>query len=77
MPMLDPTRWLALSPHLDAAFEVTGLERERWLAALEERDPKLAADLRLLLAEHEVARQGRLPRRVAAAPDRIRGSRGR
>ena len=53
MPMLDPTRWLALSPHLDAAFEVTGLERERWLAALEERDPKLAADLRLLLAEHE------------------------
>jgi serine/threonine protein kinase/tetratricopeptide (TPR) repeat protein len=53
MPMLDPTRWQALSPHLDAAFEVTGLERERWLVALEERDPRLAADLRLLLAEHD------------------------
>jgi serine/threonine protein kinase/tetratricopeptide (TPR) repeat protein len=53
MPMLDPTRWQALSPHLDAAFEVTGLERERWLAAFEEREPALAADLRLLLAEHD------------------------
>jgi serine/threonine protein kinase len=52
MPMLDPTRWQALSPHLDAAFEVTGVERERWLVALEERDPRLAADLRQLLAEH-------------------------
>ena len=53
MPMLDPTRWQALSPHLDAAFEVTGVERERWLAALEARDPRLAADLRQLLAEHD------------------------
>jgi serine/threonine protein kinase len=50
--MLDPTRWQALSPHLDAAFEVTGVERERWLAALEARDPRLAADLRQLLSEH-------------------------
>ena len=53
MPMLDPTRWQALSPHLDAAFEVTGVERENWLAALEARDPRLAADLRQLLAEHQ------------------------
>ena len=53
MPMLDPTRWQALSPHLDAAFEVTGVERESWLVALEARDPRLAADLRQLLAEHE------------------------
>jgi eukaryotic-like serine/threonine-protein kinase len=53
MPMLDPTRWQALSPHLDAAFEVTGVERERWLRALEEREPTIAADLRQLLAEHD------------------------
>jgi eukaryotic-like serine/threonine-protein kinase len=53
MPMLDPTRWQALSPHLDAAFEVTGVERERWLRALEEREPAIAADLRQLLAEHD------------------------
>jgi eukaryotic-like serine/threonine-protein kinase len=53
MPMLDPTRWQALSPHLDAAFEVTGVERERWLAALEQTKPEIAADLRQLLAEHD------------------------
>jgi eukaryotic-like serine/threonine-protein kinase len=53
MPMLDPARWQALSPHLDAAFEVTGVERERWLAALEQTEPEIAADLRLLLAEHD------------------------
>jgi eukaryotic-like serine/threonine-protein kinase len=53
MPMLDPTRWQALSPHLDAAFEVTGVEREHWLRALEEREPSIASDLRQLLAEHD------------------------
>jgi serine/threonine protein kinase/Tfp pilus assembly protein PilF len=32
---------------------VTGVERERWLRALEEREPTIAADLRQLLAEHD------------------------
>jgi eukaryotic-like serine/threonine-protein kinase len=49
---LDPDRWLALSPHLDEALELTGRAREIWLSSLRARDPLLAEELVELLAEH-------------------------
>jgi len=52
MPMLDPDRWQALSPHLDIALELSGTELEGWLASLRERDAALADDLQMLLEEH-------------------------
>ena len=42
-----------LSPHLDRALDLSHDDRAAWLAALERDDPRLAADLRTLLAEHD------------------------
>jgi eukaryotic-like serine/threonine-protein kinase len=53
MPRLDPDRWRLLTPHLDAALELTGLERAHWLASLRARDPALADELHPLIAEYE------------------------
>jgi serine/threonine protein kinase/tetratricopeptide (TPR) repeat protein len=53
MPRLDPDRWRLLTPHLDAALELTGPERARWLASLRARDPALADELHPLIAEYE------------------------
>jgi serine/threonine-protein kinase len=50
---LDPERWKALSPYLDEALEMPTGQRELWLAGLSMREPAIAADLRMLLAEHQ------------------------
>jgi serine/threonine protein kinase/tetratricopeptide (TPR) repeat protein len=53
MPPLSSERWRAINPYLDDALELASEEREAWLAAIDARDPALAADLRSLLAEHD------------------------
>jgi serine/threonine-protein kinase len=68
MRTLDPDRWRALSPHLDDALEMPAAERESWLAALRAREPALAADLQMLLAQHAVLDEaGFLERSVSPA----------
>jgi eukaryotic-like serine/threonine-protein kinase len=53
MPPLSADRWRTLSPFLDEALEIANGERAAWLASIRARDPVLAADLQLLLAEHD------------------------
>jgi eukaryotic-like serine/threonine-protein kinase len=55
MPPITPDRWRALSPHLDEALDLPPGERDGWLAALAQRDPALAGELRILLVEHAAA----------------------
>ena len=50
--MLDPARWQAASSYLDEALELDEQSREAWLAALGEREPAVAADVRRLLEQH-------------------------
>jgi len=52
-------RWRAVSPHLDRALELSGSERETWLATLRAQDAQLAADVQALLDERDaVSREG-------------------
>ena len=53
MALLSDDRWRALSPLLDEALELLLPERAAWLAALDERDPAIAADVRALLNDHD------------------------
>ena len=53
MPPLSADRWRALSPYLDEALDIASSQRAAWLASIRARDAVLAADLQLLLAEHE------------------------
>jgi serine/threonine-protein kinase len=53
VPSLTRDRWRALSPYLDEALEMATEARSAWLSALRGRDPALAADLGVLLAEHD------------------------
>ena len=53
MSPLSRERWLALSPHLDAALDVAIGERRSYLAKLRLTDPVLADDLEQLLARRE------------------------
>ncbi|MGH9160423.1 MAG: tetratricopeptide repeat protein [Vicinamibacteraceae bacterium] len=57
MPRLDSRRWQVLSPHLDAALELSGPERAHWLESLRAQDPALADDLHALLVEHKALDQ--------------------
>jgi len=57
MPPINADRWRVLSPYLDEALEIAPDERAGWLIAIETRDPALAADLRAMLAEHQIAHQ--------------------
>ena len=50
---LNAERWRALSPYLDEALDVDVDRRAEWLADIRSRDPQLAADLQMLLAEHK------------------------
>jgi eukaryotic-like serine/threonine-protein kinase len=52
MPTHDLAFILALSSQLDAALEMSGPERELWMASLHARDPRLWAKLRRLFDEH-------------------------
>jgi eukaryotic-like serine/threonine-protein kinase len=45
-------RWLAVSPLLDEALDLSGEERAAWLAGLRARDPVLTVDLERLLEQH-------------------------
>jgi eukaryotic-like serine/threonine-protein kinase len=48
---LSPDRWRVLAPLLDHALDLTGPERETWLAALRARAPHDASELERLLAD--------------------------
>ena len=70
-PGFDAARWRAASSYLDEALELRDAERDAWLAALEAREPDIAADVRLLVARHgQVARDrfldGSVPHPVSA-----------
>ena len=58
MPPLSADRWRTLSPFLDEALEIANGERAGW-RPIRARDPVLAADLQLLLAEHDALDESR------------------
>jgi len=49
---LDPQRWRAASAYLDDALDLDDDSRADWIAALSEREPALATDVRALLEQH-------------------------
>ncbi len=51
MRPLDPDLWRRLSPYLDEALEIDPEQRPGWLSSLRAREPGIAADLEILLAE--------------------------
>jgi len=53
MSRLDPDRWEAISLYLDQALQLPEEKRPAWLAALHEQNPSLAADLSVVLHEHQ------------------------
>jgi serine/threonine-protein kinase len=57
MSKLSPDQWLALSPRLDEALEMTDDERSTWFSRLRAEDPTLAGQLEILLEEHRVLTQ--------------------
>ena len=59
MPPISPERWRALSRYLDEALEIAAPERPAWLASVGARDAALAADLQVMLAEHQVVHASR------------------
>ena len=52
MARSDKELWNELSPYLDEALELHAAQRDTWLAALTASHPRLAAELRQLLALH-------------------------
>jgi serine/threonine-protein kinase len=54
---LSPERWREISPYLDEALEIAVDQQAAWLATIRARDPGLAADLQMLLAEQRAAQQ--------------------
>jgi serine/threonine protein kinase/tetratricopeptide (TPR) repeat protein len=57
MPPINADRWRVLSPYLDEALEFAPDERAGWLASISARDPVLAADLRTMLAQHQMVHE--------------------
>jgi Tol biopolymer transport system component/serine/threonine protein kinase len=57
MPSLDPERWREVSLRLDEALDLPEEERTRWIAALRERDPRMADDVCGLLDDHKAVRE--------------------
>src|SRR5687767_13519910 len=53
MRELSRERWLAVSPHLDRALDLSPSERTAWFRSLRAEDPALAADLEALLEERD------------------------
>jgi serine/threonine-protein kinase len=65
--VLDPHRWRLIGPYLDQALDfLDETEREAWLVSLSEREPSIAAQLRVLLDEHRAASRDRYLERDAA-----------
>jgi serine/threonine protein kinase/Tfp pilus assembly protein PilF len=52
MSSASPNRWERISPYLDEALTMSDEQRAVWMAALQEQDATLAAELQLLLDEH-------------------------
>lgn len=52
-------RWRLVSPHLDQVLDLSGEERQRYLAGLASEDPTLAVDLEVLLGEERALRDER------------------
>jgi serine/threonine protein kinase len=52
MSPLTPDQWLALSPYLDTALDMSSEERGTWLASLRQGNPTLADQLEILLENH-------------------------
>jgi len=63
-------QWLALSPYLEAALEISPEERSAWLDALRLQNPALAEELEaLLLQSEELAEERFLERRAVELPN--------
>ncbi|HUQ89135.1 MAG TPA: protein kinase [Vicinamibacterales bacterium] len=57
--ILDPARWQAASTYLDEVLELEEPSRDAWIAALGEREPAVATDVRLLLEQHRALERER------------------
>src|SRR5579872_2813103 len=68
MSSISSDRWRQLSPLLDNAIEMDAVERSTWLESLRSEDPDLAADIELLLEEHELLSKECFLDQVAALP---------
>ena len=68
MPPISPERWRVLSPYLDEALEIPPDERSAWLALIGAGDPALAAELRVMLAEHAVVHESHFLERALLHP---------
>ena len=68
MSSISSDRWRQLSPLLDNAIEMDAVERSAWLESLRSEDPDLAADIELLLEEHELLSKECFLDQVAALP---------
>jgi serine/threonine-protein kinase len=66
---LSPDQWLALSPRLDEALDMTDDERSTWFSTLRTENPTLARQLEILLEEHrELSKEGFLDARPVELP---------
>jgi len=64
---VDAHSWRVVGPYLDQALDFLDEgEREAWLLALSEREPEIAAQVRVLLDEHRAANQERYLERDAS-----------
>ena len=69
-PKLTPEQWLALSPRLEQALEMTDEQRSDWFSTLRNQDPILARQLEQLLQEHrELSDEGFLESSPVELPD--------
>ena len=67
----SPDQWRMLSPHLDAALDMTDEERVAWLVKLRSENPVLVGQLELLLGHHRaLSREGFLQVSSVGVPDR-------
>ena len=55
MPPINPDRWRTLSSYLDEALDIGVERRAAWLAGICAQDAVLGAELKVLLADHDVA----------------------
>lgn len=68
MPPISPERWRALSPYLDRALDLAADERAAWLMSVSAQDPALGADLRRMLARHQVVHDSRFLEEAVVDP---------
>lgn len=70
MSKLTPEQWLALSPKLEQALEMTDEQRSAWFSTLRNQDPILARQLEQLLQEHrDLSDEGFLESSPVELPD--------